>query len=150
MVIAGVVLFGNAMGLQPATSSARRHGRFDTGDVVGWLITTTVVGGIWGWFMHLATRQNSLLWDEPADRQAAVNHALEAGQLDEDPELRALEFRVAAQRYRGRRFVLCWVAVVLLLCLIGGSASPASTRLRRGIASSWCSLSGWQPSGESS
>ena len=119
MVIAGVVLFGNAMGLQAATSNARRHGRFDAGDVVGWLMTSVVLGGIWGWFMHLAIRQNSLLWDEPADRQAAVNHALETGQLDEDPELRALEFRVAAQRYRGHRFMLCWVAVVLLICLGG-------------------------------
>lgn len=108
MMVMGILWFGNLMGLQMVSSDVSRHHRFGVREVVAWLLATVVLGGVWGWLMNYFTRGQSVLGGETAERQVAVNQALRVGRLDDDPDLRALEFRVAAERYRSDRSLVVW------------------------------------------
>ena len=104
----GVVMFGNVLGLQQVTESVRRHHQFGIAHVAEWLIITLLAGAVWGWAMARVAPRSSLLWNEPPDRRRAVEDALRHGRVVEDPELRSLEFTVAAQRYRSQGFLVGW------------------------------------------
>lgn len=61
--------------------------------------------------------RSSLLWNEPQDRRRAVEDALRHGRVVEDPELRSLEFTVAAQRYRSGWFLVGWGPMVVAVAI---------------------------------